>query len=186
MIKAIYTYGNQVLRKEAEEIDKNYEGLPELIKSMFETMENANGVGLAAPQVGLDIRLFVIDATPFDEDYPEAKDFKKVFINPILVEESGDEWAFSEGCLSIPGINEEVMRKSNIVLNYLNEDFEEIEEEFSGILARIIQHEYDHLEGILFIDKLSLLKKQLIKGKLTNIEKGKVSTDYRIKIPKKR
>ena len=186
MIKAIYTYGNQVLRKEAEEIDENYEGLPELIKSMFETMENANGVGLAAPQVGLDIRLFVIDATPFDEDYPEAKDFKKVFINPILVEESGDEWAFSEGCLSIPGINEEVMRKSNIVLNYLNEDFEEIEEEFSGILARIIQHEYDHLEGILFIDKLSLLKKQLIKGKLTNIEKGKVSTDYRIKIPKKR
>ncbi len=186
MIKAVYTYGNQVLRKEAEEIDENYEGLSELIQNMFETMENANGVGLAAPQVGLDIRLFVIDATPFDEDYPEAKDFKKVFINPILVEESGEEWAFNEGCLSVPGINEDVMRKSNVILNYLNEDFEEIEEEFSGILARIIQHEYDHLEGILFIDRLNPLKKQLIKGKLTNIEKGKVPTDYRTKLPKKR
>lgn len=181
MIKAVFGYGNKVLRKTAKEVDEDYKDLPALIATMFETMEASEGVGLAAPQIGLSLRLFVIDASPMVEDYPEAEDFRKVFINPIIVEESGEEWTFQEGCLSVPGIREDVIRKSKIVINYLNEKFEEIEEEYDGICARVIQHEYDHLEGVLFVDRLNPLKKRLLKGKLTNIEKGTVLVEYKMK-----
>lgn len=190
MILPIIAYGDPVLRKEAEEITKEYPQLNELIENMFETMYEARGIGLAAPQIGLPIRLFVVDATPFedDEDLSEEEQkfvstFKKVFINAKIVEESGDEWAFNEGCLSIPDVREDVFRQPNIVIEYLDENFKKQKESFSGIVARIIQHEYDHIEGILFTDKLSPLKKRLIKGRLENISKGKVSIDYRMKFP---
>ena len=190
MILPIVAYGDPVLRKEAEEITKEYPELKKLIENMFETMYEARGIGLAAPQIGLPIRLFVVDATPFedDEDLSEEEQkfvstFKKVFINAKIVEESGDEWAFNEGCLSIPDVREDVFRQPNIVIEYLDESFKKQKESFSGIVARIIQHEYDHIEGILFTDKLSPLKKRLIKGRLENISKGKVSIDYRMKFP---
>ena len=190
MILPIVAYGDPVLRKETEAITKDYPKLDELIGNMFETMYDARGVGLAAPQIGEAIRLFVVDATPFedDEDLSEEEQkfvstFKKVFINAKILEESGDEWAFNEGCLSIPDVREDVFRQPNIVLEYQDENFKKHTESFSGIVARIIQHEYDHIEGILFTDKLSPLKKRLIKGKLANISKGKVSTDYRMKFP---
>ena len=157
---------------------------------MFETMYNASGVGIAAPQIGKAIRLFVVDATPFaddedlsKEDQARLKTFKKAFVNPQILEETGDEWAFSEGCLSIPGINEDVFRCSNIKIKYQDEDFNEHVEEFDGLLARVIQHEYDHIEGILFTDKLSSLKKRIIKSKLAGISKGKVNADYRMRFP---
>ncbi|HPE82751.1 MAG: peptide deformylase [Aequorivita sp.] len=190
MILPIIAYGDPVLRKEAEEITKDYPQLNELIENMFETMYEARGIGLAAPQIGLPIRLFVVDATPFgdDEDLSEEEQkfvstFKKVFVNAKILEESGDEWAFNEGCLSIPDVREDVFRQPNIVIEYLDENFRKQKESFNGIVARIIQHEYDHIEGILFTDKLSPLKKRLIKGKLENISKGKVSVDYRMKFP---
>ncbi len=185
----IVAYGDPILRKKAEEIDEDYPNLKQLIGDMFETMYAARGVGLAAPQVGLSIRLFVIDASPFaeddedDEGDPTLKDFKKVLINPIIVEEKGEKWGFSEGCLSIPDINEEVMRPSHVVINYLDEDFEEHEVELSGLAARVVQHEYDHIEGKLFIDKLSPLKKAMLKGKLDNISKGVVEVGYKMKFP---
>ncbi|HLT86158.1 MAG TPA: peptide deformylase [Sphingobacterium sp.] len=185
----IVAYGDPILRKKAEEIDEDYPNLKELISDMFETMYAARGVGLAAPQIGLPIRLFVIDASPFaeddeeDEGDPTLKDFKKVLINPIIIEEKGDKWGFSEGCLSIPDINEEVMRPSHVVINYLDEDFEEHEVELSGLAARVVQHEYDHIEGKLFIDKLSPLKKAMLKGKLDNISKGMVEVGYKMKFP---
>lgn len=185
----IVAYGDPILRKKAEDIDEDYPNLKELISDMFETMYAARGVGLAAPQVGLPIRLFVIDASPFaeddedDEGDPTLKDFKKVLINPIIIEEKGDKWGFSEGCLSIPDINEEVMRPSHVVINYLDEDFEEHEVELSGLAARVVQHEYDHIEGKLFIDKLSPLKKAMLKGKLDNISKGMVDVGYKMKFP---
>lgn len=181
MIKPIIAYGNPVLRKVAADIDKDYPNLPELIRDMFETMWESDGVGLAAPQIGLSIRLFVIDATPFVEDYPEAKDFKRAFINPHVIEESGDEWLFNEGCLSFPGIHEDVARKSNVTLRYMDENFVEHTETFSGVCARVVQHEYDHLDGKCFIDHLSPLKRRLLSGKLTNIMKGKVHPRYKIK-----
>lgn len=185
----IVAYGDPVLRTKSEEIDEDYPNLRELIDDMFETMYGASGVGLAAPQVGLPIRLFVVDATPFgedDEDGPgdeAAKDFKKVFINPIIVEESGSTWPFSEGCLSIPNINEEVQRKENVLINYLDEDFEEHEVLLRGIPARIVQHEYDHIEGKLFIDKLGPVKKAFLKSKLEAISRGEVKTSYKMKFP---
>lgn len=185
----IVAYGDPVLRKTAEEIDQDYPNLKELIDNMFETMYGAHGVGLAAPQIGLPIRLFVVDGSPFaedDEDGPgdkSLKDFKKVFINPIIVEESGEKWAFSEGCLSIPDIQEEVMRHSNVVINYLDENFEEHEIELSGLAARIVQHEYDHIEGKLFTDKLPVLKKAMLKSKLEAISKGLVRVAYKMKFP---
>lgn len=185
----IIAYGDPVLRKVTEEIDEDYKGLSELVDNMFDTMYGARGVGLAAPQIGLSIRLFVVDATPFAEDDedgpgdPALKDFKKVFINPIMVEKKGEEEGFYEGCLSIPEISEEVFRPSTIVINYLDSNFEEIEEEYSGMAARIIQHEYDHLEGCLFVDKLGPLKKAMLKSKLEAISKGKISTRYRMKFP---
>lgn len=185
----IVAYGDPVLRKKAEEIDEDYPALKGLIANMFETMYAANGVGLAAPQVGLPIRVFVIDASPFGEDDedgpgdPTAKDFKRVFINPIMLEESGEKWPFSEGCLSIPHINEEVLRQERIVINYLDENFEEQEEELTGLAARVVQHEYDHIEGKLFIDKLGPLRKAMLKGKLDAISKGQIRVAYKMSFP---
>lgn len=185
----IVAYGDPVLRKKTAEIDEDYPNLKELIDNMFETMYSARGVGLAAPQVGLPIRLFVIDASPFAEDDedeagdPSLKDFKKVLINPIIVEETGDKWRFNEGCLSIPDITEEVQRPANIVINYLDEDFEEHEVALSGLAARIVQHEYDHIEGKLFIDKLGPVKKAMLKSKLDAISKGNVKVSYKMKFP---
>ncbi|KXO01364.1 peptide deformylase [Aequorivita aquimaris] len=190
MILPIVAYGDPVLRKETEAITKDYPNLDTVIENMFETMYEARGIGLAAPQVNLPIRLFIVDATPFedDEDLSEEEQqfvstFKKVFINARIIEESGDEWAFNEGCLSIPDVREDVFRKPNIVMEYEDENFNKHKESFSGIVARIIQHEYDHIEGILFTDKLSPLKKRLIKSKLANISKGKVGIDYKMKFP---
>jgi len=185
MILPIVAYGDPVLRQETEEIQKNYPDLDLLIKDMFETMYASKGVGLAAPQIGLSIRLFIVDASGFNEDdeYPELENYKRIFINPIIVEETGKEWKFEEGCLSIPGIREDVSRKPDIVIEYYNEKFELIEETVDGIAARIIQHEYDHIEGILFTDKINPLKKRLIKGKLNDIAKGNIKVNYRMKFP---
>ena len=190
MIFPIVAYGDPVLKKKAKKIEESYPNLSELIENMFETMYNAYGVGLAAPQIGLSIRLFVVDASPFSEDEElseeqanQLKEFKKVFINPTILEETGDEWAFSEGCLSIPDVREDVFRHDTIKISYFDENFEEHIETYDGLAARVIQHEYDHVEGILFTDKLSNLKRRLIKGKLTNISKGKIKSDYRMRFP---
>ena len=184
MIYPIVAYGSSILRKECVEIDELNDEIKRLINDMFETMYDADGVGLAAPQIGKNLRLFVIDASPFSEDEPELENFKKVFINPELISESGKKWSFKEGCLSIPGVREEVSRHETLVLNYLDENFVEHEETFSGLAARVIQHEYDHIEGILFTDKINTLKRQLIKGKLNDIAKGKFNADYKMKIIK--
>ncbi len=186
MILPIVAYGDPVLRKRGTDIEKDYPDLNKLVDSMFETMENANGVGLAAPQVGKSIRLFVVDASPFEDQDPELKDFVQVFINPEIIEETGEEWVFNEGCLSIPTVREDVLRKPNIVIRYYDENFEYYEEEFSGLAARIIQHEYDHIEGKLFTDRVSALKRTLLKGKLSDISKGKVDVDYRMRFPVKK
>lgn len=185
MILPVVAYGDPVLRKLADEIDADYPDLKELIANMFQTMYDAAGVGLAAPQIGKSIRLFIVDASPFEEDEPNLKGFKKVFINPIILEEEGNAWKFNEGCLSIPGIREDVSRKPNITIEYYNEQFELLEETYDGIAARIIQHEYDHIEGKLFIDYLNPLKKQLLKKKLSDISKGNVSVKYKMKFPLK-
>lgn len=181
MILPIYTYGNTVLRKVAEPIDADYPELKELVQNMRETMAHAEGIGLAAPQVGLPIRLLVIDLSPFKESEPEIADFKVTMINPEMVEESEETVTYEEGCLSIPGINETVTRPERIVINYLDEDFNEHEEAFDGFKARVIQHEYDHLEGHLFTDRINPLRRQLIKTKLTNITKGKADCKYKIR-----
>lgn len=190
MILPIVAYGDPVLRKETEEITKDYPDLDALIENMFDTMYEARGIGLAAPQVGNAIRLFIVDATPFedDEDLTEEErnlcaTFKKVFINATIVEETGDEWAFNEGCLSIPDVREDVFRQPEITIEYEDENFAEHRETYKGMVARIIQHEYDHIEGILFTDKLSPLKKRIIKSKLSNISKGKINVDYRMRFP---
>ncbi|SHJ26857.1 peptide deformylase [Pseudozobellia thermophila] len=190
MILPIVAYGDPVLRKMCKDIPQDYPKLKELLNNMWETMYNASGVGLAAPQVGLPIRIFVVDTTPFanDEDLSaEEKErlngFKKVFINAHVQEETGDEWPFNEGCLSIPDIREDVKRKETLTLTYFDEDFKEHTETYDGLLARVIQHEYDHIEGILFTDKLSALKKRMLKGRLNNISKGKVSVEYRMRFP---
>jgi len=190
MILPIIAYGDPVLRKVGVDIDKEYPNLTELIENMKETMVNAQGVGLAAPQIGKAIRLFIVDASPFgaDEDLEEEErnflsSFKKTFINPKIVNEEGDEWAFTEGCLSIPDIREDVFREPKITIEYLDENFEKHTEVIDGLAARVVQHEYDHIEGVLFTDKISSLKKRLIKKKLENISKGKINTDYRMKFP---
>ncbi len=190
MTLPIIAYGDPVLRKVGEDIDKNYPNLKELISNMWETMYNASGVGLAAPQIGLPIRLFVVDTTPFSDDEDLTKEeqkqlngFKQVFINAHMEEESGEEWPFNEGCLSIPDIREDVNRKERIKITYLDDTFKEHVEIYDGLLARVIQHEYDHIEGILFTDKLSSLKKRLLKGRLANISKGKINVDYRMRFP---
>lgn len=191
MILPIVAYGDPVLRKVALEIDKNYPKLKELIINMWETMYGANGVGLAAPQIGLPIRIFLVDTTPFADDEELSEDeqkslngFKKVFINAKMEEEIGTEWAFNEGCLSIPDVREDVKRKDTITITYQDENFKSRTETFDGLLARVIQHEYDHIEGILFTDKLSGLKKRLLKSRLANISKGKIDVDYRMRFPK--
>jgi len=190
MILPIIAYGDPVLRKMGQEITKDYPDLDKLIINMWDTMYEAYGVGLAAPQVNLSIRLFMIDPSPFAEDEnltgPEKEvlsNLKKVFINPKIIAEEGEEWAFNEGCLSIPEVREDVFRKPKITIEYLDEDFNILRETYEGLAARVIQHEYDHIEGILFTDKLSSLKKRLIKGKLSDISKGKVDVDYRMRFP---
>ncbi len=183
MILPIVAYGDPVLKKKAKDIDKNFPKLDELIANMYETMYSAQGVGLAAPQIGVSIRLFIVDAKPFEKDDAQLAIFKQTFINPQLLTENGDEWKFNEGCLSIPGIREDVMRKPVIHLRFQDTDFKLHEQTFEGVAARIIQHEYDHIEGILFTDKLSPLKKRLLKGKLADISVGKVDVDYRMKFP---
>ena len=181
----ITVYGDPILRKKAKKIEKDHENLNEILENMWETMYYSDGVGLAAPQVGLSIRLFLIDASSGADEEPELADFKKVFINPEIVETLGDEWVMNEGCLSLPEIREDVVRKDIVKLRYFDENFNEHIEEFKGFAGRVIQHEYDHLEGKLFIDYLSPLRKRLLKGKLQNISKGKVQPHYRIKVPVK-
>ncbi len=188
MILPIVAYGDPVLRKQGEDISKDYPGLNDFIENMWATMYNAHGVGLAAPQVSKSIRVFIIDTSGFvdeDEEDVEGLDgFKKVFINAEILEEDGDEWAFNEGCLSIPDVREDVMRHEKITIRYMDENFEEHTEVFEGLKARVIQHEYDHIEGILFTDHLSGLKKRMLKGRLSNISKGKISVNYKMKFPK--
>ncbi len=190
MILPIIAYGDPVLRKKGKEIQEDYPELKELIDNMWDTMYNAYGVGLAAPQIGMPLRLFIIDPAPFAEDETieeeEAEslnDLRKVFINAKILEEEGEEWSFNEGCLSIPDVREDVFRKPKITIQYQDEDFVVHTDTYEGLAARVIQHEYDHIEGILFTDKLSSLKKRIIKGKLGNISKGKVEADYRMKFP---
>ena len=185
MILPIISYANPILKKITPEIGKSYPNLKELIDNMFETMYAAPGVGLAAPQIGLSIRLFIVDATPFsDENNPELNGFKKVFINAHIIEEEGEEWLFNEGCLSFPTLRDDILRKQKIHIQYIDENFEHHDEWYEGIAARVIQHEYDHTDGIVFIDKLSNLKKQLIKGKLNDIMNGNVEVSYKIKFAK--
>jgi peptide deformylase len=186
MIYPIVAYGDPVLKKKAKEIEKDSIDVISLSNDMFETMYNAHGVGLAAPQIGLGIRMFVIDAEPMgDENDTELKGFKKVFINPLILNEGGKEWPFEEGCLSIPGIREEIFRNEELEIQYFDENWQEHNETFTGIKARIIQHEYDHIEGILFTDHLSGFKKRLLKSKLMNISKGNVTAEYRMVFPAK-
>lgn len=180
MILPIYLYGQPVLRKETEEIGNTPE-LKQLIADMFETLTQAEGCGLAAPQVGKPWRLFVVDGSELAEDYPECKDFKRVFINPELLEESEETCTYSEGCLSLPGISENVVRPERVVMRYLDENFQEHEEEFSGFCARIVQHEYDHLEGHVFTDRISPIRRTFVRNKLTSIAKGKVGARYKYK-----
>ncbi len=190
MILPIVAYGDPVLKREADEINADYPDLAGLIDNMFETMYNANGVGLAAPQIGKSIRVFIVDASPFadDEDLDEEErksleSLKKVFINPIILEEDGEEWPFQEGCLSIPTIREDVSRKEQLTIEYYDRDWNLITETYTGFGARVIQHEYDHVEGVLFTDHLSPLRKRMLKKKLSNISKGVVDVDYRMKFP---
>jgi len=190
MVLPIVAYGDPVLKLKAKEISKDFPNLKALIANMQETMHGAFGVGLAAPQIGMPIRMFLVDTSPFaddevleDSEREFLKSFKHTFINPTILEETGDEWAFNEGCLSIPDVREDVFRKPNIKVAYFDEDFKKQTLALDGLAARVFQHEYDHIEGVLFTDKLSSLKKRLIKGKLTNISKGKISVDYRMKFP---
>lgn len=191
MILPIIAYGDPVLRKRAKDIDPGSLDVKTLSDNMFDTMYAASGVGLAAPQIGQSVRLFVVDGEPLNEDEPEEEidktliGFKKVFINPEIIEEAGDDWAFEEGCLSIPGIRGEVVRPEIIVIRYFDTDWNQHEEEYEGMAARIIQHEYDHLDGKLFTDYLPSLRRTLIKKKLSDISKGKTDAEYRMKFPSK-
>jgi len=183
MILPITAYGHPVLKKVAQDIDKDYPELEQFIKDMFETMYFAEGVGLAAPQVNKSIRVFVMDASHYADEIPEAKDFKKIFINAHITERSGDEKLVEEGCLSIPHIREEVWRKNDIRIEYYDENWQFHNETYSGMIARIIQHEYDHLDGVLFVDKVSMLRKTLLKRRLQDITTGNVKTDYKMIFP---
>jgi peptide deformylase len=179
MILPIVSFGSDVLRKECIKIDKSYENLDSLIDNMFETMYAASGVGLAAPQINKSLRLFIIDTEPFeDEENTDHVGIKKVFINPKILLKSGDIWSFNEGCLSIPDVREDVKRFSEVTLEYFDENFEKNTDSFLGLNARVILHEYDHIEGILFIDKITPLRKRMIKGKLKNIKNGDFSPQY--------
>lgn len=181
MIYPIVAYGDPVLKKVGKEIQMPKEELSKLIEDMFETMYNANGVGLAAPQIGKSLRLFVVDATPMMEE--EGIDFKKVFINPVIEEEWGEEWSYEEGCLSIPNVRGDVFRPESLKITYEDIEGNTITEEYDGIAARVIQHEYDHIEGVLFTELLSGLKKRMLKSKLAKISKGNVQVAYRMKFP---
>lgn len=180
MIYPIVVYGDPVLRQRAKDIEHGTD-LKQLIEDMYETMHGAHGIGLAAPQIGKGIRLFVVDGSVL-EDEPDMQDFKKAFINPTMQDELGEAWEYEEGCLSIPAIREKVSRKEKLRIKYYDEQWNLREEEYEGLKARIIQHEYDHIEGKLFIDYLTPFKKRLLKGKLSDISKGKVDTEYRIKV----
>ncbi len=192
----IYAYGHPVLRKECEELEEKSPAVKQILKDMFETMYGANGVGLAAPQVGMNIRVFIVDARRYADDYKESKDpeerkeydnlkdFKKVFINPIIVKETGADWAFEEGCLSIPEIRADVNRPENVTIEYFDENWTLKEETYEGFAARVIQHEYDHIEGVLFTDKISPIKKRLMQRKLTNIKKGNIDPGYKMRFAK--
>ena len=191
MILPILAYGNPVLKKKAKNISNDFINLNEFIENMWETMNNANGVGLAAPQVGLSFRIFIVDTSPFADSESMNKDefelvssFKKVFINPVIINETGNKWDFNEGCLSIPEVRADVKRPETILIKYFDEDFNQHQQSFNGIIARVVQHEYDHIEGVLFTDKISPLKRKLLKGKLIDISKGKIETDYKMKFSK--
>ena len=181
MIYPIVAYGHPVLKKPAQDIVKDEIDVQQLAEDMFETMHHASGIGLAAPQIGKSLRMFIADAAPLEDE--KIGDWKQVFINPEILEETGDDWAFEEGCLSIPNIREDVIRPEKLKIHYYDENWEEHTEIFNGMQARIIQHEYDHIEGILFTDHLSAFKKRLLKSKLTNISKGIVKVDYRMSFP---
>ncbi len=183
MIYPVSVFGDPVLRKTAEPITKDFPDLNVFIQNMFDTMYNSDGVGLAAPQVGQAIRVFVIDTLSTEED--ELEGVKKAFINPVIIEKTGDEWVMNEGCLSLPEIREDVIRPESVRIKYLDEDLIEHEEIYNGFTSRVIQHEYDHLEGVMFVDYLNPLKKRILKGKLTAISKGKVIPKYRIRVPGK-
>lgn len=183
MILPIFAIGNPVLRQKAKDIEPGYAGLDELIEDMFETMEESNGIGLAAPQIGLPIRLFVVDATPLEE--AEPADFKEVFINAHILEEWDNKWDYEEGCLSIPTVRADVSRHKKLKIEYLDRNFEPRVAEFDGIVARIIQHEYDHIEGILFTDRINPLRRTMLKNKLQNISQGRVNVAYKMKFSKK-
>ncbi|MES2617036.1 MAG: peptide deformylase [Bacteroidota bacterium] len=184
MILPIYAYGSPVLRKKCEDIAADYPNLQELIANMYETMYESNGIGLAAPQIGLAIRLFIVDGSPIEDIKP--KNFKQTFINPQILDEWGEPWKYEEGCLSIPTIRENVSRKPELTIRYLDENFKEQEKSFDGMAARIIQHEYDHIEGKLFVDYITPLKRNLLKGKLNNISLGRVEHDYKMRFPVKK
>jgi peptide deformylase len=193
MILPIYGYGEPVLRKVCEDISQEYPNLKETIANMYDTMYNAHGVGLAAPQVGLALRLFIVDTEPFSDSDDVSKEeaaamkvFKKTFINANIIKEEGDIWGFNEGCLSIPDVREDVFRHETITIEYFDEDFNKKTEVYNGLIARVIQHEYDHIEGILFTDHLSMLKKKLIGKKLQNIMEGKARPDYKMKYVNKK
>ncbi len=183
MVLPVVVYGHPVLRKIAKEIDQDYDKLGQFIEDIFETMYDSDGIGLASPQVGKSIRLFIIDASPLEDEEPEMADFKKVFINPEIMERSGETSAFNEGCLSIPNLREEVVREPKIRITYYDENFKFYDEEYDGTISRIIQHEYDHLEGILFTDKVSPLRKRLLRGKLMAISKGRFEASYKTLLP---
>lgn len=193
LIFPIVAYGHPVLRKVATDISADYPGLPKLIEDMWETMYASAGVGLAAPQINKDIRLFVVDTAQMfsgmkeaeRKDYPDAPGIKSVFINAHTVELDGEEWSYNEGCLSIPKIREDIMRHESVTLRYLDENFEQQQQTFHGLTARVILHEYDHIEGKLFIDHISPLKRKLMKGKLSDISRGKIKVDYKMLFPDK-
>jgi peptide deformylase len=182
MILPIVAYGDPVLQQEGEEISPDYPQLKALIDNMFETMYAAHGVGLAAPQIGKSLKLFIVDASPFAEDEPDLENFKKVFINPVILNEEGEEWAFNEGCLSFPDLRIDIERQETITIRYQDENFKEYEETYSGLAARVLQHEYDHVYGVVFTDRVSPIRRRMLKGRMTNISKGKIHADYKMKI----
>ena len=186
MILPILAYGDPILKTRATKVEATHEGLTDLIQNMWETMYRAEGVGLAAPQIGKSLRIFIVDASPFEDDDPSLAGFKKLFINPEILEEWGEEWMFSEGCLSFPDLREDISRKPNLRIRYYDELFQIHEGEYSGIVARIIQHEYDHIEGIVMVDHMSPLKRTLMRSKLLNISKGAVSAGYPMRFPLKK
>ena len=184
MIYSITVYGDPILRKKTINIERGYEGLHQLAEDMFETMHNADGVGIAAPQIGLSLRIFVVDLTPLSEEHPELLNFRKAFVNAQIISREGEEELMDEGCLSLPGIREDIPREGHIRIKYFDLDWNEHDETYTGFPARVLQHEYDHLDGILFIDRCTAFKRRLLKGKLTDISKGKVTTSYKIKVPR--